>query len=123
MNVKRIGFLAAATLFAAQAAFASSDALIDALERKGLLTSREAAELKEQTYKDERDVFPGTKIVIGSWLDELKIYGDARVRYEEFTDQKLIRTDNLGTPVKAAPWYGEIDDRTRFRYRLRLELD
>src|SRR4029077_4623430 len=107
-----------------QASFASSDALIDTLEKKGLLTTREATELKEQTYKDTRDMFPGTKIVIGSWLDELKISGDVRLRYEEFFNQKVVRTDQRLTPNGLVnPWYGSIDDRTRFRYRLRLALD
>lgn len=108
----------------ASAARASSDALIDALEKKGLLTTREAAELKETAYKDTRDMFPGTKIVIGSWLDELKISGDVRVRYEEFFNQKVVRTDQRVTPNGVVnPWYGSIEDRTRFRYRLRLGVD
>src|SRR5262245_29518930 len=106
---------------AAPSVRASSDALIDTLEKKGLLTTREATELKEQTYKDTRDMFPGTKIVIGSWLDELKIYGDVRLRYEQFFNQKVVRTDQLASANgTVAPWFGDIEDRTRFRYRLRL---
>lgn len=110
--------LAFATL--GQSTYASSDALIDALEKKGLLTTREAAELKEQTYKDTRDVFPGTKIVIGNWLDELKIYGDARIRYESFFNQKVVRTDEQ--IAGSAGSYSDIEDRNRFRYRLRLGM-
>jgi len=116
-----VGALALA--MTAATAFASSDALIDALEKKGLLTSREAADLKEQTYNETREMFPGTKIVLGSWLDELKIYGDARVRYESFFNQKLVRLDGLGGGATAvAPRYAKIQERNRFRYRLRLGM-
>jgi putative porin len=119
--LRAIQILAFVTM--ATSTFASSDALIDTLERKGLLTSREAMELKEQTYKDTRDMFPGTKIVIGSWLDELKIYGDVRLRYEQFMDQKVVRTDQLRSPNGlVSSWYGSIEDRARFRYRLRLGM-
>src|SRR3989344_5369256 len=105
----------------ATGALASSDALIDTLEKKGLLTPREATELKEQTYKDTRDMFPGTKIVIGKWLDELKISGDVRVRYEEFFNQKVVRTDEqiAGSPGS----YRDIENRIRLRYRVRLGFD
>jgi len=122
-TTRLLGVVCALVAIATPAVRASSDALIDTLEKKGLLTTREAAELKEQTYKDTRDMFPGTKIVIGSWLDELKIYGDVRMRYEQFFNQKVVRTDQLASvngPV--APWYGSIEDRTRFRYRLRLGM-
>src|SRR3989338_1645913 len=93
-TVRLLGYAGALGVAAmATGTLASSDALIDTLEKKGLLTPREATELKEQTFNDTREMFPGTKIVIGSWLDELKISGDVRVRYEEFFNQKVVRTD------------------------------
>src|SRR5438105_10212257 len=122
--LRKIGFLEVAIVLGAaltQIAFGSSDALIDTQEKKGQLTTREATELKEQTYKDTRDMFPGTKIVIGSWLDELKISGDVRVRYEEFFNQHLVRTDNQ-IPGSAGS-YASIENRIRLRYRLRLGFD
>ena len=121
-TVRLLGYAGALGVAAmATGALASSDALIDTLEKKGLLTPREATELKEQTYKDTRDMFPGTKIVIGSWLDELKISGDVRVRYEEFFNQKVVRTDQQ-IPGSAGS-YASIENRIRLRYRLRLGFD
>ncbi|MBV9463963.1 MAG: putative porin, partial [Verrucomicrobiae bacterium] len=95
----------------------AGDALVDKLVEKGLLTQEEAADLKEQEFKETRDTFPGTKIKIASWLDELSFNGDVRTRAEFFTGQKVVRTD--GRPG-GAPHYETIEDRTRFRYRLRL---
>ncbi len=55
-------------------------------------------------------MFPSTKIKVGSWLDELSINGDARVRYESFFGRQSPSA--LGT-------FDEVD-RTRFRLRLRV---
>ncbi len=92
--------------------FAQADALVEMLQRKGLLTTREANEVKEQTFRDMREQMPGTKINVGSWLDELRIYGDMRLRYEQFWN----RRQQVGTNIAGLT---DEQDRTRFRYRLR----
>ncbi len=97
--------------------FAQADALVDTLQKKGLLTQREANEVREQMFKDAREQFPGMKIKVGSWLDEMKLYGDMRLRYEQFWDRQGVTAGNgglLGT--------FEQQDRTRYRFRLRAGM-
>jgi hypothetical protein len=113
--IKRCLFLAGVLLISCvSTVFGQADALVDMLQKKGLLTQREANEIREQMFKDTREQFPGTKLRIGSWLDELKLYGDARVRYEQFWNRL-----SAGTLTGA----NEISDRTRYRYRVRLGLE
>jgi hypothetical protein len=90
--------------------FAQADALVDMLQKKGLLTQREANEVKDQMLAEIRDQMPATKINIGSWLDELRIYGDMRARFEGFYGRSS--PSNLGL-------FDEVD-RTRYRLRLRI---
>jgi hypothetical protein len=101
-----------ALLLTAGQTFGQADALVDMLQKKGLLTTREANEVKDQMMGDIRDQMPGTKMAIGSWLDELRISGDARIRYEKFFSRQ--------SPTGLAT-FDEVE-RTRYRYRLRLAL-
>jgi hypothetical protein len=113
--IRRLCVLAAGGLLAAlacQPAFGQADALVEMLQKKGLLTQREANEVREQMFTDIREQMPATKMNIGSWLDELKLYGDARVRYESFFGRTRTATLALAPEV----------DRNRFRYRLRFGL-
>ncbi len=101
--------MSAPNLFGQQA-----DALIEMLQRKGLLTDREAKEVKEQMVKDLGEKKGGAKIKVGSWLDELKINGDVRVRYAGLFDRQ--------SPSTVAGSSGTFDDVDRDRYRLRLRV-
>jgi hypothetical protein len=115
--------LAAALLFivAMPRAFAQADALVDMLQKKGMLTQREANEVKEQTFKEIREQMPGTKIQLGGWLDEIKLYGDMRLRYEQFWDRRVQQTPSA--TVLWSPGTVNEQDRTRYRYRLRFGLE
>lgn len=80
-------------------------ALIDALVRKKILTDQEAEEIRADLVKEHAATSAG-KLNISSSITELKLYGDARVRYQYENNQ-----DQGGS--------GDAD-RSRFRYRLRL---
>jgi len=80
----------------------SSDALLDKLVEKGILTVKEANDLREEADKDFTKAY-AVKSGMPEWVTALKINGDFRGRFEGF--------------------YGDNDDfvdRNRWRYRLRL---
>jgi hypothetical protein len=88
----------------------SSDALLNKLVEKGILSTQEATELRKEADGGFNKTYR-TKSGLPEWVDALKIYGDVRLRYEFF------HTDN-DAPGEAAP----NKDRTRFIYRLRTGM-
>jgi hypothetical protein len=73
-----------------------------------VLTKEEAAQVKAEWDKElSAQIERQDKTKVASWIDEMKWYGDLRLRYEYF--------DNADQSNK--------NDRTRFRYRLRLGVD
>ncbi len=80
----------------------SSDTLIDKLVEKGILTVKEANELREESDKDFTKAY-SVKSGMPDWVQALKFNGDLRLRYDH------IATDNPA-----------FVDRSRFRYRLRF---
>jgi hypothetical protein len=86
----------------------SSDAILDLLIKKGVISQREANEVREQLDKDTAAAVElHNKQKFASWVDELKWAGDLRLR-GEFFDMGDQKNEN---------------DRLRFRYRLRLGLE
>ena len=86
----------------------SADALLDKLVDKGVLTVKEAQELREQSDDGFHKAFQA-KTGMPDWVNQMKISGDVRGRYD------IIKTENdfpgAGEPNK---------DRSRLRYRLRV---
>jgi len=85
----------------------SSDALLDKLVEKGIISVKEANELRDQADEGFLKAYQA-KTGMPDWVTQLKLYGDVRGRVE------LFRFDN-DLPGAAAP----NKDRTRYRYRLR----
>jgi hypothetical protein len=90
----------------------SSDALINKLEQKGILSADEARELREESRQDFNSGFTNSfdkafgKITgMPDWVTGYKLSGDFRGRFDDFTG------DNP-----------DFTDRIRLRYRLRVGL-
>ena len=80
----------------------SADALIDKLVEKGILTVKEANELREESEKNFNQAY-SVKSGMPDWVTALKFNGDFRGRFEQnWADNDLYHTRN------------------RFRYRLRF---
>lgn len=79
----------------------SADAILDKLVEKGILSVKEANELREQSDKNFTTAL-SSKNGMPEWVTAVKFNGDVRGRYESFFN------DN-----------DAFVDRTRFRYRLR----
>ena len=80
--------IGAATLAHAQ----DSGPLIDALVKKGILNDQEAEEIRADLIKDFGTTSAG-KLNLSSALTELKLSGDARVRYENRSGQNGDRAE------------------------------
>jgi hypothetical protein len=105
MNTKNLGIVlgslaSVAMMNSGQAQ--SSDALLDKLVQKGILTQQEAQDLREQADNDFTKAYQ-VKSGLPDWVTTMKLGGDFRGRYEMF------HSDNE-----------DFFDRHRFRYRLRV---
>ncbi len=94
----------ASAAFATGAHAQTSDALLNALIKKGVLTEQEAKDIQTEVSK-EQPSFPELKLSPSDKTFE--IYGDARVRYEMREGQNAL---------------SDTYSRDRFRYRLRLGI-
>ncbi len=116
MKKTKLTTLAAASVLALTGALPAigqdNNALLEALVRKGVLTDREAEEIRLENVQ-EIEQMDASKIKINSSLDQLKLYGDIRLRYQyDDTDQQVLSP----TPD------GRNNDRQRSRWRFRLRL-
>jgi hypothetical protein len=84
----------------------SSDALLDKLVDKGILTVKEANDLRQETDKNFTQAYQ-VKTGLPDWVNSLKFSGDVRLRYEGFYSDVSAGTNGF-------------IDRNRFRYRLRF---
>lgn len=105
------GALVAASATAAFAAD-SVDSLLDALVKKGILTQKEAADIKEENTTNIA-VLPASKWKISDAIKNISLYGDLRFRYE------YRGVDN---PKQAEFTTGNTYYRERFRYALRAGI-
>lgn len=86
--------------------------LVEMLVKKGLLTNQEAADIVAKNRQNVNND-SGYKIKVASWIKELKLQGDARLRYEYREGQTEVQP-GLSTSG------GDTLARERFRYRLRF---
>jgi hypothetical protein len=93
---------AALAALAPQVHAQSSDALIDKLVDKGILSSDEAKDLRDETDKDFQTAV-AAKTGMPDWVTSYKLYGSFRGRFEQFSGDNTAAID-----------------RTRLRYRLFL---
>lgn len=106
-TITKLAVFAGATALvslAPQARAQSSDALIDKLVEKGVLSVSEAKDLRDEADKDFKTAFQA-KTGMPDWVSGYKISGDVRGRFEDI---------NCDSPTQVT--------RDRFRYRLRAGL-
>jgi hypothetical protein len=106
----------AAIAFTSNGHTQSADALIDKLVEKGILSVKEANELREETDKNFTQAY-SIKSGMPEWVTSLKFNGDVRLREEShWTDSQFAVPANA--PVGTEP-QGFVS-RNRFRYRFRF---
>ncbi|MDR3404928.1 MAG: putative porin [Chthoniobacter sp.] len=102
-----------AAAFAATASFShaqDSGVLIDKLVQKGILSNKDADEVRADIQKDATQGSLG-KISLSNSVTSLKLYGDFRLRYQYQDTENQI------------PDSTHDNQTSRFRYRLRLNAD
>lgn len=101
--------LAAAVLIGAAAPAQANDAILDLLVKKGVVSQREANDIREQADADmAKQVEVNNKTKVAPFLQSMEWAGDMRLRGEYFS---------FGDGVTNGP---NNNDRLRFRYRLRF---
>ncbi|MBF0489239.1 MAG: putative porin [Candidatus Omnitrophica bacterium] len=112
---KKVSILALSVLLAWQGmSFAAStvDSLVQKLVEKGILTDKEATQLKgEIAYQEKSTIEEGSKKQVPDWVQNFKITGDFRGR---------LQTERSENPGAAATAQGE---RVRARMRARLNFE
>jgi hypothetical protein len=109
-HIKTAALAALALGLACGAQAQSSDSLIEKLVQKGVLSEREAQDLRDESDKDFHRAYQ-SKSGMPDWLTAFKINGDLRLRYENF---------NFSNSQMAPAATGAASDRHRYRYRYRL---
>ncbi len=104
--------VAAALALGASPSRADEAALIDALVKKGVLSTKEAEHIREEAGKDTST--PGANIKLSDTVSQLKIFGDLKLRY---------RYDNQDTQIDPAPRSPSGSQRSRWQFRLRLDAE
>jgi len=106
--MKRTIIVSVAAAVLALSSAQGNDAILDLLIKKGVITQREANEVREQLdVQMAQTVEMYNKGKFSSWLDGVKFSGDLR-----------LRADNISSED-----YAKTSDRLRFRYRLRLGME
>jgi polyhydroxyalkanoate synthesis regulator phasin len=96
----------------------TGDALLNKLVDKGVLTQREANQLREDMDKEAaQTVEKYNKTKVASWIDQMKWSGDLRLRAESFNYENQLPLGSNGKPQVPNP------DRLRYRARLRLGVE
>ncbi|MDB6125718.1 MAG: hypothetical protein JWQ71_4711 [Pedosphaera sp.] len=115
-SVSLIVGVLATIAFGSSAHAQASDALIDKLVDKGILSVKEANELREEADKDFTKAY-AVKSGMSEWVNALKWNGDFRGRYDGIFQDN----NNFGPKVGSPNSYAN-HNRDRFRYRARFGL-
>ncbi len=100
-----------------------SGALIDALVKKGVLTDQEGEEIRSETAKDWAQT-SASKINISSFIKNITLYGDMRLRFEDREGITGVGDSNAsGGPGPGSASVSQEKDRWRYRLRVGVKGD
>jgi len=106
---KRVFAIAGVLALGLTAVKAQTDsALLDALVKKGVLSDREAEDIRANEAKEYSET-PAAKLSIAAYVNKITFYGDGRLRYD-VSDQSNYS-------------YQSKNVQDRFRYRVRIGAD
>jgi len=109
-KLKCIMLAAALSLVAGASQAQDNAALLDLLVKKKVITDQEAETVRADLVK-EYTTTPAGKLNVGSWVQEMKISGDIRERYQWSSQQVAVGSSNVS---QQSMW--------RFRLRIRDEF-
>ncbi|MFL6519114.1 MAG: putative porin [Chthoniobacterales bacterium] len=109
-----IALTASLTLSGMIARAQDAGALLDLLVKKKIITDQEAEEVRGELTREASTTAAG-KLKMSTPINEIELYGDMRVRYEQ-------RMGETPSGIAGTPGPNDTLKRTRERYRLRLGL-
>jgi len=95
-------------------------ALLDLLVKKKIITDQEAEEVRADLTKEAASTAAG-KMKLSTPINELEIYGDARVRYE-YRGGRTAGDTPVARPGAGVAGLRDWQERERERYRLRIGM-
>jgi len=113
---KRIFAIAGVLALGLTAVKATDGALLDALVKKGVLSDREAEDIRASEAK-EYATTPAGKLSISDSVKKLTIYGDVRYRFE-YADEKAQASTAIGAASTTAVGGENVVERNRYRLRV-----
>ncbi|SRR5581483_4240489 len=118
-----ITILLSATLLFSAARAQEVGALVDALVDKKVLSPAEAERIRAKLAKEEAETSAG-KLKLSNSITELKLYGDARLRYQyDQADAQLYFPAAAGSASATPGSNANVAQRSRWRLRLRIGAD
>jgi len=112
---KRVFAIAGVLALGLTAVKAQTDgALLDALVKKGVLSDQEAEDIRASAAKDYAQT-PAGKLSLPDYVTNLKIYGDARYRFEYLDEHPENETLGASTGLGN---HATTTDRSRYRIRI-----
>lgn len=99
-----------------------ADALVDALVRKGVLTSQEADDIRAEMSQDA-EKSSANKVKLSNAVTELRLYGDLRLRYQYDDRDFQANPPGVGVNDDQERRSPSGTQRSRWRFRLRLNAD
>src|SRR5438067_5755754 len=105
-----------------------NSALLDLLVKKKVLTPKEAESVKADLIKENAAAAAAAeKVKVGSWVQEMKIGGDLRMRYQYDSRDFQVSPPEVGSHSAGIPHDKDRSpsgsQRSRWRFRLRLNDD
>ena len=119
LHTKHIFALVGILALGLTAARAQTDgALLDALVQKGVLSDQEAEDIRASSIKEYSQT-GASKLTLSNHITNLKLYGDARYRFEYLDEkpQNSLLGQSSGSPAVALGNHATTTNRSRYRVR------
>src|ERR1043166_9575400 len=120
-----LGIICLSSLGIPSARSQDNSALLDLLVKKKVLTPEEAQSVKADLIKENQAAAAAAeKVKLGSWVQEMKIGGDLRMRYQYDSRDFQVSPPEVGSRSTGTPHDKDRSpsgsQRSRWRFRLRL---
>lgn len=100
-----------------------NNALLDILVKKKILSPKEAEGVRADLVKEQAAAVaaaPASKLAIAPWVEEMRIGGDLRLRYQ-YDNRDFQAAPGTAVGQRPIADLGHGSQRSRFRFRLRLD--
>jgi hypothetical protein len=122
LKLKLLAPVAAFALAAGMANGQDNSALLDLLVKKKIISEQDAEAVRADLVKESAEN-SAAKIKIAPWIQELKLGGDLRIRYQYDNKDAQANAEGVGVNNRDEDRSPSGTQRSRWRFRLRLNAD